>query len=834
MACASCARASRPDDVIVVNGLQQRAPGHAGHAAARRDGRADRGGNALVARTEAGAGGSVMRCELRTCPPGTTTDPSGRHMKFSSFFIDRPIFAAVLSAFILIAGAIALFKLPISEYPEVVPPSVVVRATYPGANPKVIAETVAAPLEQEIIGVENMLYMSSQATIDGTLALTVTFKHRHGHRQRAGAGAEPRRAGAAAPARGSARARRHDAEELARPHDGRASHVARRPLRLAVSAQLRDAEHPRRARAPARHGRRARVRRRRLRHARVARSAEARRAQSRRPATSSTRSANRTCRSPPGQIGAPPAAGRGVPARAQRQGPPRERGGVRRHRHQDRRRTARSCGCGDVARVELGAGRLRDCVACSTTRTRSRLPIFQAPGSNALELSDKVRDDDGGAEARVSRRASTTTSSTTRPLFVRQSIDAVVAHAARGDRCWSCSSSSCSCRPGARRSSRWSRCRCRSSARSPCCSRSASRSTRCRCSGWCSRSASWWTTPSSSSRTSSGTSPTGWRRARPRKQAMSEVSRPIIAITLVLCAVFVPVAFVERPHRRVLPPVRADHRDLDGDLGVQLADAVARRSPRVLLKPHGAKPDALTRGMDKVFGGFFARFNRVFAARERRLLAAVHAVRSGARRIAIAIYAGLIALTAFGFYTTAGGLHPAAGQAVSRRHRAAAARGLDRSHRRGRAPDGRDRPSSSRACSTSVQFAGVSANGFAASSSAALVFFPLKDFDERKGKELSAGAIAGALNQKFSRIQDAYIAVFPPPPVIGLGTLGGFKLNVEDRAEPWRRGAVRAPCSRRSARPDQDPRSPACSPATRSTCRSSTSTSIASRPSSRA
>ncbi len=97
-------------------------------------------------------------------------------MKFSSYFIDRPVFASVLSAFILIAGAISLFKLPISEYPEVVPPSVVVRAAYPGANPKVISETVAAPLEQEIIGVENMLYMSSQATMDGTLALTVTFR----------------------------------------------------------------------------------------------------------------------------------------------------------------------------------------------------------------------------------------------------------------------------------------------------------------------------------------------------------------------------------------------------------------------------------------------------------------------------------------------------------------------------------------------------------------------------------------------------------------------------------------------------------------------------------
>ncbi len=97
-------------------------------------------------------------------------------MKLSDFFIDRPIFAAVLSAFITIGGAIALFKLPISEYPEVVPPSVVVRANYPGANPKVVADTVAAPLEQQIVGVEDMMYMSSTSTMDGSLYLTVTFK----------------------------------------------------------------------------------------------------------------------------------------------------------------------------------------------------------------------------------------------------------------------------------------------------------------------------------------------------------------------------------------------------------------------------------------------------------------------------------------------------------------------------------------------------------------------------------------------------------------------------------------------------------------------------------
>ncbi len=96
-------------------------------------------------------------------------------MNFSQFFIQRPIFAAVLSLVILIAGGISLFQLPISEYPEVVPPTVVVRAEFPGANPKVIGETVASPLEQAITGVENMLYMSSQATSDGKMTLTLTF-----------------------------------------------------------------------------------------------------------------------------------------------------------------------------------------------------------------------------------------------------------------------------------------------------------------------------------------------------------------------------------------------------------------------------------------------------------------------------------------------------------------------------------------------------------------------------------------------------------------------------------------------------------------------------------
>ena len=97
-------------------------------------------------------------------------------MRFAHFFIERPVFAAVLSIVTVIVGAIAIFTLPIAQYPEIAPPTVTVSAQLSGANAKTVAETVATPIEEQINGVEGMIYMSSQSTNDGNMKLTVTFK----------------------------------------------------------------------------------------------------------------------------------------------------------------------------------------------------------------------------------------------------------------------------------------------------------------------------------------------------------------------------------------------------------------------------------------------------------------------------------------------------------------------------------------------------------------------------------------------------------------------------------------------------------------------------------
>jgi multidrug efflux pump subunit AcrB len=95
---------------------------------------------------------------------------------FARFFIDRPIFAWVLSLVIILVGGVCVLFLPVDQYPPITPPTVTVTASYPGANAQVVANVIAAPIEEQVNGVENMMYMSSQSTNDGSYTLTITFE----------------------------------------------------------------------------------------------------------------------------------------------------------------------------------------------------------------------------------------------------------------------------------------------------------------------------------------------------------------------------------------------------------------------------------------------------------------------------------------------------------------------------------------------------------------------------------------------------------------------------------------------------------------------------------
>jgi multidrug efflux pump len=262
-------------------------------------------------------------------------------------------------------------------------------------------------------------------------------------------------------------------------------------------------------------------------------------------------------------------------------------------------------------------------------------------------------------------------------------------------------------------------------------------------------------------------------------RAMREVSGPIIAIALVLVAVFVPLAFISGlsgQFYRQFALTIAISTVISAFNSLTLSPALAA----LLLKGHGAKKDGLTRVMDFLFGWFFRRFNRGFNALSNGYGRTVGGLLSR-RSIVMVIYLALIGATYSMFNAVPGGFVPA----------------QDKQYLIGFAqlPDGATldrtddviRKMSAIAMKqpgvkNAIAFPGLSINGFTNGSNSGVVFVVLDDFAKRKDPSLSGGAIAMSLNQKFGAIQDAFIAMFPPPPVNGLGSTGGFKLQIEDRA----------------------------------------------------
>ena len=264
------------------------------------------------------------------------------------------------------------------------------------------------------------------------------------------------------------------------------------------------------------------------------------------------------------------------------------------------------------------------------------------------------------------------------------------------------------------------------------------------------------------------------------RKAMSEVTGPIVATALVLCAVFVPTAFIS---------------GLTGQFYKQFAITIAistvisafnslTLSPAlcaVLLKEHRAPKDWFARGMERLLGWFFRPFNRVFAWSGIRYAAGVGAV---VRKSAISLlaYGGLVLLTGWGFEKVPTGFVPTQDkQYLVAFAQLPEASSLDRAEAviRRMSEIGLKQPG----VQDAVAFPGLSISGFSVAPNSGIVFFGLKPFEERKTRSLSGPGIAGALNQQFAAIQEAFVLAVPPPPVMGLGTIGGFKLFIEDRAD---------------------------------------------------
>jgi multidrug efflux pump len=695
-------------------------------------------------------------------------------MNISKFFIDRPIFAGVLSVLILLGGIISMFKLPISEYPEVVPPSVVVHAQYPGANPKVIAETVASPLEEQINGVEDMLYMQSQANSDGNLTITITFK----------LGTDPDKAQELVQNRVSQALPRlpEDVTKLGvttikssptltmvvhlnSPNNRYDMTYLRNYALINVKDRLERIQGVGEVQLWGSGDYSMRIW--------LDPTKVAERGMTATDVVDAIREQNVQVAA--GVIGASPTLP-GVPlqlnvnAQGRLQTEAQFRDIVL--------KTSPDGGVthlSDVARVELAASEygLRSLL---DNKTAVAMAINQQPGANSLQISTQVRatmkelqaDMPPGVEYQIVYDPT---------QFVRSSIEAVIHTLAEAIalvvlvvivflQTWRASIIPLLAVPVS-------------------------------IIGTFSLLLAFGFSINALSlfgmvlaigivvddaivvvENVERNIEAGLSAREATYQAMREVSGPIIAIALTLVAVFVPLAFMSGltgQFYKQFAMTIAISTVISAFNSLTLSPALAA----LLLKGHNEPKDWLTRAMDRVFGGFFRQFNKVFHRGSTAYGKGVTGV-IGRKSLMMAVYAVLLGGAVIMGKVVPGGFVPAQDKeyliSFAQLPNGAS---LDRTEQVIREMS--DIAKKTPGVESAVEFPGLSVNGFTNSSSAGIVFVTLKPFDQRKGAALSAGAIAGSLNQKYAGIKDSFIAVFPPPPVLGLGTLGGFKLQLEDR-----------------------------------------------------
>src|SRR5260221_7903511 len=259
-------------------------------------------------------------------------------------------------------------------------------------------------------------------------------------------------------------------------------------------------------------------------------------------------------------------------------------------------------------------------------------------------------------------------------------------------------------------------------------------------------------------------------------KAMSEVTSPIIAITLVLCAVFVPIGFitgVTGQFYRQFALTIAFSTIISAFNSLTLSPALAA----IPLKSHEARKDGLPRGVDRLFGGFFARFNRFFHRSSEGYGRGVNGTLKR-KSLAIGVYGLLLAAAYLGFQLVPPGFVPVQDKQylVSFAQLPDGAT-LERTEKVIREMS--DIALAEPGVESAVAFPALSINGFINSASARIVFVTFQPFEERKSAALSGFAISQKLQKTFAGVQDAFIAIFPPPPVQGLGTIGGVKLHME-------------------------------------------------------